>query len=872
MDTLLLTGFTDQTAEFANFASQSVSEDLMDQPLLSGQVPQFQGNSAQNYYLTSSPNSMGGFSEIEFNLANTFWGCPFNFGNNQCGKDIRQGIAHMVDRQKFASTEPGAYSYSAAIDNPQTADNGGLPTPNPCAWDASFAQSGPSCAVGAAGGTAYRRASATGANGFQWLQAPGSLDLNAAAYHFVLAGAATGCDGGTGAVSCTASIDSKLSGVVNANIPTFLIRSDSPALFDLGNGLAQEICYLFTGSFTMGCTYLNIYQIPLSAFVGLTTSTSTVSNSWWMYTAGPSGYAGLDVFSEVPEHLGDLGDCGTLIGCDPFDTTLYFGFNSRFTSVPPVNQPPNGSCSSYLAPSVSAPDYMYLCSPVYDTISALMEHAACITVRGDPVAGQTTPSYASCQAQVVSGMCTSTSACSAATAAYQAEDVFGKNAFTIPIIGSESQQYVYLAHTPGQSATWQRVVNSPVSGPSNYFTWLNAYNSQPAQSGTIRQAMAPAPGHSLNPYAASTSLDLMIVTNVYDTLAASNPLVDTQLIDWMASSVVAEDNATVISQAGYQPPSGTSINYHFTLRPGIFFQDGRPVTPFDVAFSYLTLKANGAFLGAGAEQMTGITVLGRNVFDIGVNANGISSLISLESIPILDAIYWTGAGEAAWSNGVDTCNASCYPAQYTLQPGNPQPICTPTLSCTIHANQMVVSSRQLTATYDPLSDGKLIGSGPWGCRDSTGKLGVGCSSTGFMNPPPGQSYTLTRFGKGLAPASSTSGIYFRSSGDLALWIWSQENDANPIVAVSAVSLCFNQPLNFGSCAHWQQGIGASMNGIVGATQVSEVEFRYNINWITPYNWANAAPTGIGALPPVLYEGSYTLNPASVVGCPSGYDC
>jgi hypothetical protein len=183
-----------------------------------------------------------------------------------------------------------------------------------------------------------------------------------------------------------------------------------------------------------------------------------------------------------------------------------------------------------------------------------------------------------------------------------------------------------------------------------------------------------------------------------------------------------------------------------------------------------------------------------------------------------------------------------------------------------------LSFYQRVTTYDPILNHVLVGSGPWECGTVTLHGSGSCSSTGVMNPVPGNSYTLTRFGKGLAPASSTSNIYFRSSGNLALWIWSQENDQNPILAVSAISLCFNQPLNFGSCAHWQQGIGASANGIVGANQVSEVELRYNLNWITPYNWANAAPTGIGAFPPVLYEGSSTLNPASVVGCPSGYDC
>src|SRR5207249_10697321 len=46
-----------------------------------------------------------------------------------------------------------------------------------------------------------------------------------------------------------------------------------------------------------------------------------------------------------------------------------------------------------------------------------------------------------------------------------------------------------------------------------------------------------------------------------------------------------------------QNPTGlpTVASFRFTLRSDMFFQDGRKVTAFDVAFSYLALKASGAF-------------------------------------------------------------------------------------------------------------------------------------------------------------------------------------------------------------------------------------------------------------------------------------
>jgi hypothetical protein len=60
--------------------------------------------------------------------------------------------------------------------------------------------------------------------------------------------------------------------------------------------------------------------------------------------------------------------------------------------------------------------------------------------------------------------------------------------------------------------------------------------------------------------------------------------------------------------------------------------------------------------------------------------------------------------------------------------------------------------------------------------------------------------------------------------------------------------------------------------MIGIGQVSIVLRFFGVNWISPFNWAAAPPVGIGVPAPVLYEGSITLNPASVVGCPNGYDC
>src|SRR6267143_2035807 len=154
--------------------------DLTDTPLSSSIVPPL--ISSPNFYVTS-PMSAHEYSEIQFLLANNFWGVDFQFGNNNtgtfpdCGTQIRQGIAHLVDKISFTNKQGNIAGLAQPIDNPLPLNNGGLQTPNACAWYKSFPETGAGCVVGASsgtspttpltGGTAYHLATATGVN-FVW--------------------------------------------------------------------------------------------------------------------------------------------------------------------------------------------------------------------------------------------------------------------------------------------------------------------------------------------------------------------------------------------------------------------------------------------------------------------------------------------------------------------------------------------------------------------------------------------------------------------------------------------------------------------------------------------------------------------------------
>jgi ABC-type transport system substrate-binding protein len=848
-------------------------------------------------FLVTQPQ-VSGFSEIEFNLANNFWNCPFNFGqtNFNCGQEIRQGIAHLIDKTAYVDDWLGGQG--AAIDNP-LAGGSTLPTPNSCGWDTNITQMGSGCIIGSTtpgantytGGTAYHLAAATGAT-FPWQPALGSPDFCAAADHFIRAGLASGRDS-----NCV------LTGVnwdaVTGHTVHFYIRNDvfNNEMADLGDSVAQEICALFTGSFTSnqgtdsGCGHNSLTNNILSTEYGsaATFPGYAISNSqnlgWWMYTAAAGSYSPMETYEGVAEHLGDV-QCDYVGKCDPFDTSLYYVFNSHFAGYP---------CST--AGNSAPSNYMYLCYPSFDSISSQMEYAPCLSSSGDvnSQVGQRSPSYVNCP---------NSSSLTAMSAGLQAENLFGEEAYTIPVFTSVDQSG-YLNNG------WVRAINS--AGTYNYFTWLNAwnpnawtgvgYNQNVFVPGALRQGFQQTT-INLNPYVASSPQDLSILAGIYDSLGAVDPYAQDGLFNWMT---VSTKGPVSNGQLTYTPPPGTVATYQFQLRNDIYFQDGTKVTSMDVAFSYLSLLISGSFLSSGLQSMTGITVKNTNSLDVNLNSNGPFTLYSIVSPPILPGRYWTSAGNlTTWDANIQACGNSCH-GQYI--PASVSVTCAST--CSLPATFMDPAKRKTAPSYDPTCPsnrvnsygvctipGILIGSGPWECVSATGELGMSCSTTGLSDPPSGDAYTLARFGLGNQPGASLTGSYFRSSGNLALSIWTGDvgDFTHDFLNFGALSACFGKPVTGGTtgCGHWQQGIGNSGSSCpcpVGSVQAGLVSRFAGVNWVGPYNWFGyyvgstyvppTPPPNLVSFPPVLYEGTSTLSPAVVAGCsPSvpnypnggGYDC
>jgi hypothetical protein len=685
-------------------------------------------------------------------------------------------------------------------------------------------------------------ATATGVN-YPWQPSLGSPDFCAAAQHFIQAGIATQKNGHT-------CVLGGLSPGVGANPVQIFIRSDNEALIDLGYTVAQEICALFTGSFTSNCDGLNYVAGSITSFPGFISSSTTQPNlAWWIYTSGGGSHGFLDLSTDMMGHFSSITwKNGPSISDDGLSSqlgNLYSTYLSIFTTLGPYDHPQCASSRVSQTPS----NYGYVCNPAYDTVANAMAAALCFKAPADPTPGQVVPTFANCSGGSLTGRCNATANCSAVSAGYQAEDILGKNVLALPVFVS-SNQYGYLSN-------WSRVIEGHHGGIFNSFAWLDAYSASPGTPGTLRQGFSQGIGN-VNPYAADNPWDLAPISAVYDSLFASDPG-DGSSIDWLAINTQAITN----SGLSYTPPPGTVLTYRYTLRDDIVFQDGNPLTAWDVKFSYATLDVTGSYFSALLQPIVcsdptqcfdGVTVLSPHQVDIHVTQAGLSALPRISSLPILPGRDWSrGCFASAWDG-------------FVSQGSVPD-------SC------MIVDPRKVTVFYDPMQDGIFIGSGPWMCRIPGGHVGKGCSSTGSQVISAGQSLSLTRFGIDDAPATSVSGAYFRSAGNLALWIWSEQNDANPSTIFGAVASCYGKPVDLsGSCAHWQQGIGNNPGPApVGSTQVAIENRFYALNWVAPFNWATAPPQGIGPLPPVLYEGSAILYPASVASCTlgypqGGYDC
>src|SRR2546426_5804870 len=146
METLTISTFTGPGPEFNSIVCPAAcppNVDFISSPLTASEIASTCPGSVT--IICTAPVADKGYFEIEFNLAGVFWGIPSQYGNSSAGIQLRQGIAHLVNKASFASTySECAGRVCVANDDPlapcsaSSCPNGGLANPNPCGWDTLF--------------------------------------------------------------------------------------------------------------------------------------------------------------------------------------------------------------------------------------------------------------------------------------------------------------------------------------------------------------------------------------------------------------------------------------------------------------------------------------------------------------------------------------------------------------------------------------------------------------------------------------------------------------------------------------------------------------------------------------------------------------
>ncbi len=889
-DSLTYPIFASEDTEFP--ALQAHTIDFTDWPLSPTLVSSF---SSDTSLLVSQTIPDTGYFELQFHMGNNFWGCQFNYGNpatqtapltTDCGVNIRQAFAHAVDKNVFISTE--LLGHATPIDNPVPPPSIDLNTPDPCAWDSLFPQTGSACHVNAAGGTAYHLATASAGSGcatavgFSWTPGCGTPDFCAAADHLIAAGLATGKNPST-AVSNPCVLTGVQLSTINAHPVQFFVRSDNTPRLHVGQSYAQFFCALFTGAFTTGCgtspsstNIVNYTPGSITQFPGFTTNIGSTALTWWVYTAG-------------------FGNVLTA------DSSLYFGYNSQFVSGYAGIEPPTpgGHCSTASSGSFAPSNYMYVCNPGYDTLTNQGEFAACLSAVGDP---QTTQANDTSANTVTFGTC-GTGGLSQASAFYQSQYLYGKNAYTIPWWSGQNV-FAY-------QKSWDRGSLNAGDGftpPGNFFTTLDARNPSATVCGNglacLRQGYKQTTG-SVNPFIGTTVWDAGVIGSIWDGPGTGNPDVPSSYMEWMTLGTTQ----IPAGQLGYTPPPGTVAGFRYQLRHDIFWQFaststpnipgslGDPVTAWDIAFSYVAYRANG--VAPGLAPMTGVHVVSPSQIDVLVSAVGPNTKFFLSNT-VIPARSWTatctgslGTPAANWDAFANQGLAATTPSAFHAADNSITACIAPAGSITMlpsGAGNIIVPTGsnvdpvKVAPSYDVVAAGNLIGSSAWVCEASGTIGGPGCSSSGTSAPPTSGSWTFVRYGQGQTPGASLR-TYFRSSGNLALWVWSQNTgDFNHDGQLfSILASCVGVTPVPTKCNGWGMGIGNASGtstalATITSTQVSIV-FRFQgVNWVAPFDWRTLPPQNIGAFPPVLYEGTATLSPGASVGCTTpylsggGYDC
>ncbi len=395
-----------------------------------------------------------------------------------------------------------------------------------------------------------------------------------------------------------------------------------------------------------------------------------------------------------------------------------------------------------------------------------------------------------------------TSFSQSAASALNAMNIFGQRVATIPVY-SAAGRAVYRAG-------WGGAVNQLGVGPSNPWSLLNmrpdgTRGDVPAIPDTLRWGFKQGT-NTLNIFHAQTLWEFFILLEIYDSLLAQNPRNAGQLFDWMTIKHFQYVNAAP-SDIGYQRPAGSNTTLRFVLRNNVFWQDGVQLTSQDVKFSILNYRdIPSANLFPTVALVVDVVAVTPRIVDVHLSGLSIFNELNIGGLPIIPKHVW------------DTDNDG------------------------------FADFDKIDLSYDPLSSGGLIGSGPFVCKHrDTGQVGGGCSenadgSLGGQNIAVGGRFLLTKYD--FSSSLGRQHQYFRStgnwptslSGNFQEFSWSDVNNDGKvnILDIASVALCFDQ-LPVGACAYWNKPIGTDP-AKVDIGELSTVASRFEETWTGPFAW------------------------------------
>jgi hypothetical protein len=329
---------------------------------------------------------------------------------------------------------------------------------------------------------------------------------------------------------------------------------------------------------------------------------------------------------------------------------------------------------------------------------------------------------------------------------------------------------------------------------SGYAPQNIAYKCGGGAPGLIRRSESQDT-HNLSPFQSTTVWEFDVINSVYDSMLQINPLTGgtgLQLVDWMTTFHTSTFNPVETSCLKASCVNGTTTQI-WHLRNDLKFHDGSRLTADDVVFSILALRdVPSANFQPNVVNVASAVALDSATVQVKLVLQSPFYEVNIGSIPILPKRIW---------------GPLC---------GNP--IGAPGNKCA-------------DPTFDPMSAGIFIGSGPWVCKNiSTGAVGGSCSQNadGSLG---GQAVTLggrivlrsyTNYMRGPVGLQGTS---------LQALSWADKNDDGVVNILDIADAAFR----FGQTdPYWGHPLFGAQPGFVDIGDISTIAFYFGHGITAPY--------------------------------------